>query len=92
MYSIENPDMYTFDKEPERSLNFADLVTEDIKIKMLQIVIEDHSKVSILTKILEVPFSTGTLDLCRRCLPSRESRTQTNARRSRLWKVKDYLA
>ena len=49
MYSIENSDMYTFDKETERSLNFADLVTEDIKIKMLQIVIEDHSKVSILT-------------------------------------------
>ena len=47
MYSIENSDMYTFDKEPERSLKFADLVTEDIK--MLQIVIEDHSKVSILT-------------------------------------------
>ena len=61
MYSIENSDMYTFDKEPERSLNFADLVTEDIK--MLQIVIEDHSKVSILTKILEVPFSTRTPDL-----------------------------
>ena len=54
MYSIETSDMYTFDKEPERSLNFADLVTEDIK--MLQIVIEDHSKVSILTKILD----TGT--------------------------------
>ena len=44
MYSIENSDMYTFDKETERSLNFADLVTEDIKIKMLQIVIEDHSQ------------------------------------------------
>ena len=53
MYSIENSDMYTFDKEPERSLNFADSVTEDIK--MLQIVIEDLSKVSILTKILETP-------------------------------------
>ena len=61
MYSIENSDMYTLDKEPERSLNFADSVTEDIK--MLQIVIEDHSKVSILTKILEVPFSTRTPDL-----------------------------
>ena len=62
MYSIENSDMYTFDKEPERSLNFADLVTDE-DIKMLQIVIEDHSKVSILTKILEVPFSTRTPDL-----------------------------
>ena len=44
MYSSENSDMYTFVQEPERSLNFADLVTEDIKIKMLQIVIEDHSQ------------------------------------------------
>ena len=86
MYSIENSDMYTFDKEPERSLNFADLVTEDIK--MLQIVIEDHSKV-ILTKILETPPLTCDGD---EYPVENHGRKQMHGDHDRSRKVKGYLA
>ena len=88
MYSIENSDMYTFDKEPERSLNFADLVTDE-DIKMLQIVIEDHSKVSILTKILETPPLTCDGDV----YPvENHGRKQMHGDHDRSRKVKGYLA